>query len=44
MISTLKAIFQGRKELFEGLAIAETTYDWTRHLVDCCREQYRREA
>ncbi|MGN1325659.1 MAG: AAA family ATPase, partial [Candidatus Spyradenecus sp.] len=28
MISTLKAIFQGKRELFEGLAIAKTDYDW----------------
>jgi len=28
LISTLKAIFQGRRELFEGLFIATTDYDW----------------
>ena len=28
MISTFKAIFQGRRELFDGLAIAKTDYDW----------------
>ena len=28
MISTLKAMFQGRKDLFEGLAIMETDWDW----------------
>ena len=28
MLSTLKAIFQGRSELFDGLAIAKTDYDW----------------
>ncbi len=28
MISTLKAIFQGRRELFEGLAIDSLDYDW----------------
>ena len=28
MLSTLKAIFQGRRELFDGLAIAKTDYDW----------------
>lgn len=33
MISTLKAIFQGRKELFEGLDIARTDYGWTAHPV-----------
>ena len=29
MLSTLKAIFQGRRELFEGLDIAKTDYDWS---------------
>ncbi len=33
MISTLKAIFQGKKELFEGLAISGTAYDWSVHPV-----------
>ena len=28
MISTFKAIFQGRRDLFDGLAIAKTDYDW----------------
>mgnify|MGYP006279146825 CR=1 FL=1 len=28
LISTLKFIFLGQRELFEGLAIAETDYDW----------------
>lgn len=28
MVSTLKAIFEGRKELFDGLAISEKEYDW----------------
>ena len=28
MVSTLKAIFEGRKELCDGLAIAEKEYDW----------------
>ncbi len=28
MISTLKSIFQGRRELFDGLFIATTDYDW----------------
>ncbi len=28
MLSTLKCIFEGRKELFEGLKISETDYDW----------------
>ena len=30
MISTLEAIFQGRRELFDGLAIAQKEYDWER--------------
>ena len=28
MISTLKAMFEGRKELFKGLAIMKTGWDW----------------
>ncbi len=28
MISTLKALFQGRRELFKGLAIERTDWDW----------------
>ena len=28
MISTLKALFQGRRDLFEGLAIMDTDWDW----------------
>jgi len=32
-ISTLKAIFQGKRELFEGLAIAELEYDWKSYPV-----------
>ena len=28
MISTLKAMFEGRKELFKGLAIMKTKWDW----------------
>ena len=27
-LSTLKAIFQGKRDLFEGLAIAQKDYDW----------------
>jgi hypothetical protein len=27
-ISTLEAVFQGRRELFRGLAIDATDYDW----------------
>jgi len=33
MITTLKEIFNGRKELFDGLAIAKTDYVWKRHPV-----------
>ncbi len=33
MISTLKAIFQGRKDLFKGLAIEKTDYDWSVHPI-----------
>ncbi len=28
LVSTLKAIFQGRRELFAGLALADLDYDW----------------
>ncbi len=28
MLSTLKCMFEGRKELFEGLKITKTDYDW----------------
>ena len=31
--STLQAYFEGRKELFEGLAIADYEKEWTRHPV-----------
>ncbi|MGN0886672.1 MAG: AAA family ATPase [Candidatus Spyradenecus sp.] len=33
MISTLDSIFRGRKDLFEGLAIAKTDYDWPVHPI-----------
>ncbi|MFT4928410.1 MAG: hypothetical protein ACI8WB_004529 [Phenylobacterium sp.] len=29
LISTFEALFSGQKELFEGLAIADTDYDFT---------------
>ena len=32
-ISTLKAVFEGKKELFKGLAIYDKPYDWKRHPV-----------
>ena len=33
LISTLKAIFQGRRELFKGLAIYEKPYDWKQYPI-----------
>jgi len=30
MISTLKAMFQGKRELFDGLAIMDTDWDWNK--------------
>ncbi len=33
LISTLKAIFQGRRDLFEGLALADKDYDWQTYPV-----------
>ena len=33
LISTLKAIFLGQRELFDGLAIADTDYDWQTYPV-----------
>lgn len=33
LISTLKAYFQGKKELFEGLAIAQLEKEWTEYPV-----------
>ena len=33
LISTLKAIFQGKKELFKGLALYDKPYDWNPHPV-----------
>lgn len=32
-ISTLKAVFEGKKELFEGLAISRKNYDWKTYPV-----------
>ena len=32
-LSTLKAVFQGKKELFKGLAIYDKTYDWKTYPV-----------
>ena len=33
LVSTLKAIFQGRRELFEGLALTGKNYDWQTYPV-----------
>ena len=33
LVSTLKALFQGRRELFKGLAIEKMDYDWKVHPV-----------
>ena len=33
MISTFKAMFEGRRELFKGLAIDKTDYDWKQYPV-----------
>ncbi len=33
MLSTLKCIFEGRKDLFEGLKITKTDYDWKTYPV-----------
>ena len=33
LISTLKAIFEGKKELFQGLAIYDKPYDWKQYPV-----------
>lgn len=33
LVSTLKVIFQGRRELFEGLALADKNYDWQTYPV-----------
>ena len=32
-LSTLDAIFSGKRELFDGLAIAETDYTWEKHPI-----------
>ena len=33
LITTLKAIFEGKRALFEGLAIAHSDYEWQEHPV-----------
>ncbi len=32
-LSTLKAVFEGKKELFKGLAIYDKPYDWKTHPI-----------
>ncbi|MBR6371876.1 MAG: AAA family ATPase [Victivallales bacterium] len=32
-VSTLKAVFEGKKELFQGLALYDKPYDWEQHPV-----------
>ena len=32
-LSTLKAVFEGKKELFQGLAIYDKQYDWKKYPV-----------
>ena len=32
-VTTLKSIFQGHREYFDGLAISKTDYDWQPHVV-----------
>ena len=32
-VTTLKSIFLGHREFFDGLAIAKTDYDWKKHVV-----------
>ena len=32
-VSTLKAVFEGKKELFKGLALYDKPYDWKQHPV-----------
>ena len=42
LVSTLKAVFQGKRELFKGLALYDKPYDWQQYPVihidlgDCC--------
>lgn len=46
LCSTLKYYFEGRKDLFEGLAIAELEKDWKKYPIlhlDLNAEQYKKE-
>lgn len=33
LLSTFEALFEGRRDLFEGLAIADRDWDWQRYLL-----------
>ena len=33
LLSTLKAIFEGKKELFKGLALYNKSYDWKKYPI-----------
>ena len=33
LLTTLKAVFEGKKELFQGLALYDKPYDWEKHPV-----------
>ncbi|MDR2466509.1 MAG: ATP-binding protein [Prevotellaceae bacterium] len=44
LLSTMKAYFEGKKHLFEGLAIAELEKEWTKHpviYIDLNQADYR---
>ena len=46
LVSTLEAYFQGKKELFEGLAVENLEQDWNTYPVlhlDLSRKTYRNE-
>ncbi|HCQ72958.1 MAG TPA: AAA family ATPase, partial [Rikenellaceae bacterium] len=47
LVSTMEAYFQGKKELFEGLAIASLEKEWTEYPVlhfDLSGESYNDES
>ncbi|MCD8206378.1 MAG: AAA family ATPase, partial [Bacteroidales bacterium] len=47
LLSALKAYFEGKKELFEGLAIEKLEQDWTEYPVlylDLTGEEYAKES
>ena len=47
LLSTLKAVFEGKRELFKGLALYDKPYDWQQYPVihidlgDCCAHNER---